>query len=335
MHRALVAAICLFASACSVTIAAGRPATLPANAFVISDAASLRCVHGIPGPNSPYRQPLAGPTTDPELLPYLANIPPAARRTAVAAGIEPLLARLLRARALNEDPAQILRMRQELSDRIATLETQLTAMEFECDCVRGLLRETLDEYTESETDRQLDLTIASLIVGASTGIAAGVWDLANGRSANPAFEEGPLFTSILGAATTSALGAAVLMPEEREILYVHEHNILTPILRGDDPEYYFPTFIFRLLTLPQANGAATPRDDLVSEWNTLIDEHVSSDDHAVAEQILFGAGGVHDPSLLALHEDLLQSLGASLDALARDIDLLTRTVEVALDAPQH
>lgn len=326
-------------SACGVAIQSGRTLTAHDDGLSISAGASERCIHGIPGPNSPYREELAGPVTDPELQSYLTGISPAARRAAVAAGIEPLLARVLREQHLGREtgaptPA-FLTLRQELADRVATLQTQLTAMEFECDCVRGLIHETLDVYAESETDRQLDLTVASLAAGASTGVGAAVWDVANSSTGSPAVEHGPLITSLVGAVATTALGAAVIWPREREIGYVHTHNILAPILAGRDPGYFFPTFLFRLLTLPTGTDRQTPREELLAQWTSLLDADVDEADRSVAEEILFGEGGIYDAQLLGLREELLQHLGATLDSFARDIDLLTRAIALALTAPAH
>lgn len=315
-------------SACSITISEGRPSTTPE--LVIAESASARCVHGVPGPESPYREALPGPVTDPELLPYLSTLDGATRRTAVAAGLEPLIAQTLRARSQSGDSLNAVALRQELAERVTALETQLIATELEVDCVRGLLYDALDVYTESETDRQLDLTIASLAVGSSTTIAAGIWDLANARAERPALEDGPLLLSIAGAVATTVVSAAVVWPKERPILYMHERNVIAPLVFDADPDFTFPTFVFRLLTLPMADGDATPRDQLLSHWNALLHDEIDDDDHARAVAILYGAGGIYDPDLLQVHQRLLQELGAALDLLSRDLDHFNRTLSAAL-----
>jgi hypothetical protein len=57
------------------------------------------------GKFSPYRMPLAGHEEDPTLARYLTVIPPRARRAAYAAGLEPLLARILYERAEHREPS--------------------------------------------------------------------------------------------------------------------------------------------------------------------------------------------------------------------------------------
>ncbi|UJR81883.1 hypothetical protein [Sandaracinus amylolyticus] len=328
------ALLLLLVTGCGASLRAGVPDELPGDALRVAETASDRCMHGAPGPESPFREPLPGAVTDPELAQHLARFPADVRRTAVAAGIEPLLARVMRERDRVGDPHApvLISMRLELAERISSLQTQLTAMEFECDCIRGLLQTELQEYEEGETDRQLAYTVSSLVVGASASVVAGVWDLANAHASTPFAEDAPLIISIGGAAITTALGAAALVRERRSIIYVHEHNILEPIVDGEDPELLYPRFVLRMLTMPAADGGPSPRDELIAEWTEVIDEAELGDQRALAETILFRDGGVYDPRLLALHESLLQSLGAKLDSLARDIDLLARAVAIALES---
>lgn len=328
---ALACAIAL--GGCASSLRVGRPDRVPDPAMVVAESASDRCMHGLPGPDSPYREPLPGPEDDPALLAFVEPLDPTVRRTAIAAGLEPLLARVLSARASGMDPRDpgLLSMRLELAQRIASLETQLTAIEFECDCVRNLLYVVLGDYEESETDRQLAYTIVSLVVGAATSIVAATWDLANSATTTPVAEEGPLVLSIGGAVAGAGLGAAVLVRQPREITYVHEHNLLEPIARGDDPNLLYPTFVFRMLTMPSVGGGQSPREELVATWSDELDDAVGADRRELADAIVLGDGGIYDPVLLAAHQSMLQELGAVLDAMARDVDLLARAVAIALE----
>lgn len=329
----LLCLVALFLCAgCGAALMAGVPRNPPDSALSIRETASYRCIHGTPGANSPFREPLPGPVTDPELLPHLARFDPRVRRTAVAAGLEPLLARTMAERDSATDPHHndLLALRQELAQRIGSLETQLMAMEFECDCVRSLLMSTLNDYEEGETDRQLAYTIASLVVGTVTSIVAASWDLANSGAVEPFAEDAPLYISIGGAVVTTALGVAVLIRQRRPVVYTHAHNILGPIVAGADPDFLYPTFLFNLLTLPPVGGGPTPRDELVESWTERLDDAIPADDRRTVESIVYGVGGIYDPNLLALHQEFLQSLGAALDSFARDIDLLSRAIGIAL-----
>lgn len=330
--RALAAALAVCLGGCAITLEAGRPPRTPDDVLSIREVESDRCMHGTIGADSPFREPLPPAADDPELLPHLAGFSPEVRRTAVAAGIEPLLARLLRERATAgpTSPAAV-SMRQELDERLDTLETQLTSMEFETDCVRGLLNESLGAYEEVETDRQLGWTIAGLAVGAGVSLISGLWDLANTYTTEPAWSDGPAVIAIAGAVVSTILGAVVLVRVPREVHYVHEHNILQPLVMGEDPELLYPIFVFRLLTLPSVGGEETPRETLVQTFTELIEGSVGEPRRAVAEEIVYGIGGIYDPDLLSAHQDMLQELGATLDSFARDIDLLEHTLAIALE----
>jgi hypothetical protein len=143
--RSGVVAVLTLVSGCGVALHAGRPPDFPRDALEVTERAADRCVHGMTGPESPYRVELPGPVTDPELVLALERFPADVRRTALAAGIEPLLARIVREhdRMMVEDGSatDLLAMRDELAARMYTLETQLTAMEFEVDCVRASTRD--------------------------------------------------------------------------------------------------------------------------------------------------------------------------------------------------
>jgi len=252
------------------------------------------------------------------------------RRTAVAAGIEPLLARVVRADARRrageaESSEELFALRDELAARMSARQMQLLATEFDVDCVRGLIQDVTGDYEVAETDRQLALTIASLAAGTIASIGAASWDVANNHAESPAVPDGPLVVGVVGGLVTTGLGAAVLVPRPRAILFLHEKNLLTSIREGTDPQRAFSPSIFRLLTIPMSDGSPTPRDELVSSWDREL-ERLGRADGELAVELVFGAGGVYDIELLDAHQRMLQELGASLDALARNLDLLGRAV---------
>lgn len=332
----LAASLALLAPGCGVALRPGRPTNVSARALSISDARSLRCLRSTPGAGSPYRALLPGPVTDQTLLPYASRLPDRARRTAVAAGIEPLFARLLQARdrARGVPTLEALSLRQELSDRVSSLGQQLLATEFECECVIALIDRTLREHDELERSRELNLTIATLVTGAGFSLGAGVWDLVNARVETPAAPDGPVVTALVGAAVTTALGASVLLPRPREIVFVREHNLLAPMITGSDPDRLYPSFVFRMLTLPTTSGAPTPRDELLATWRDLTSEAVPASRRATVDALLYGVGGTYDADALALRRRLLEALESTLDAQARDIDDLSLALATALDGQE-
>jgi hypothetical protein len=146
----------------------------------------------------------------------------------------------------------------------------------------------LQEDEEVETDRQPAYTIASLVVGAGTAVVARVRDLANADASTPVAEDAPAVISIAGAVATTALGVPVLVREPREIVALHERNILAPVVTGDEPELLYPRFVFAMLTLPAPDGGPSPRETLVEDSDGALGELESGERLATARVILDG-----------------------------------------------
>ncbi|MCA2980820.1 MAG: hypothetical protein INH41_00810 [Myxococcaceae bacterium] len=328
----VLVSVCI--AGCGVTLRVGDPGLRRGDPLAVPERAVQRCIRAVPGAQSPYREDLAGPETEPSLVGYLQALPPDARRTAVAAGIEPLVARVLRehARSGGAPTVELLSLRQELDERLAALPPQMLALEFECECSVALLARVLAAHDGMENDRQLELTIASLVAGAVSTLAAGVWDLANAHTGQPAVPDGPLLTGLVGAGVTTALGAAVLLPAPRALTLSHQHNLLVPLKRGEDGERLYPTFVLRMLTLPTASGEPTPREALLARWDGLIGD-AAGENRALVEALLFGPGGVYDVRTAALRQALLEDLETTLDSLVRHVDSLTKALAQALARP--
>jgi hypothetical protein len=280
------------------------------------------------GPDKPYHEQLPGAVSEPELAVHLERFSPEVRRAAQAAGIEPRLASLLRERAAtgNQPSVALLSMRQALEAQLGSLGMQLITVEFEAECMIALIKQKLEELDADERSTQLALAISSLVVGATAAIAAGVWELKVPNS------NAPPAVGIAGGSASALLAAATFLPKRRAVVFMHEHNLLAPIVRGEDVDNLYPTFVFRLLTLPHVTGAPTPRETLLAEWRQLIAETVPTDERELAEAVLFGDGGVYDAELLGLRQRLFETLESTADSLARDIDLLNAAVHRALDA---
>jgi len=312
---------------CAPVVSAGRPGRPPRHAVTVSEAASARCVRGAPGRDRPYREELPGAVTDPQLSVHLERFSPEVRRAAQAAGVEPRLASLMRERRAGggRPSLAVLSLRQGIEARLASLETQLITVEFEAECTIALIKQTLEQLDADERSRQLALAISSLVLGAASATAAGVWDV-QGTDSN-----GPLMVGIAGGSASALLAGAAFFPRRRAVVFMHEHNLLAPIVRGSDVDHLYPTFVFRLLTLPSVTTEPTPRDRLLAEWHDLLAEAIPTNERARAEAVLFGDGGVYDANLLALRQRLFETLESTVDSLARDVDLLNTAVHGALD----
>src|SRR5262249_44436123 len=150
------------------------------------------------------------------------RIPDRARRAAWAAGLEPLLARILRERATAPDAASpaLIQMQAELTLRLLAFQSQLSAAAFEAGYTADAIQSRLGQFGHDEQSHQISYAIASLIVGAVAGTAAGVWDVADDGT------KGPAVVGISGGAAATVLSALAFAHEEHRVIFQHPRNRL-------------------------------------------------------------------------------------------------------------
>lgn len=261
--------------------------------------------------------PLDGPVEDPELAAFLSEVPPEVRRVAQGAGVEPLLAELLRAAASEADGAPQ-EMKLELVMRLSSLEIEIAALLFEADCVGDQMEGVLHELERRQRTREVGLTVSSILVGAVAATAGGIWELSSNGG------NGPAALVIGGGAASAALGLAAFVPERRAVVFPHERNLLAPIVSGEDPEGLYPTFVFRMLTTPEPSHGDTQREEILEDWARILDDEVAPEQRALAEAALYGSGGIYDEPLLSVRERMFDVLESHVNAVDRELELLYR-----------
>lgn len=319
----------LLASGCATLINASMPARTPRSAVVVDPVETADCLRTSARREGFGYAPLDGPVEDPALLAHLAEVPMDVRRTARAAGLEPTLAHLLRARAAATDDASIsaVAMRLQVVMRLSSLEIQLASLLFEADCTGDQMEAVLTELDQRAGRRELAYTIASIAAGAIIGVSAGVWDLSGAES------RGPAALAIAGGVASAGFGIVALVPKRGQVVFPHQHNLFIPIVRGEDPDRLYPPFIFRLLTTPRTAGGRTPRDQLLVDWKNIIHDTIPPTDWPVAESLLYGPGGVYDGALVDVRERMFDALESQLNAFDQDLEVLYRFFGRLLDLP--
>jgi hypothetical protein len=318
----------LFASVGCATTFGAADASMPSRRRLdVAFDRLERCTRSTLGADGPLRLPLAEAEEDPALAAELAAVPSDVRRTVLAAGLEPALARLLhdfRTGGATVDTAQLAR-RQAVAGQLASISTQLDATVFEVDCTGDATESGKLALEARGGRRELGLTVASIFVGAIGGLAAGVWELADGDS------DAAAYIGLSSGVVSAGLGGAAIVPRARVIRLSHARNLLAPIVRGEDPDHLYPTFVFRMLLAP-VEGQQSPRERLLGRFDALIADALDDDDRALGESILYGEGGYYDVDLLELRIALLDELETTLEAFDRDLELVQRYVGRTFDA---
>ena len=319
----------LMASGCATLISTSMPARSPRSAVVVDPVEAADCLR-----TSARRQgfgyaSLDGPVDDPELLTYLDTVPMDVRQTARAAGLEPILAKLLQAQASASDEAPIssVAMRLQVVMRISSLEIQLASLLFEADCTGDQMEAVLLELDQRAGKRELAFTIASIAVGAIVGVGAGIWDLSGTDS------KGPAALGIAAGVATAGLGIVALVPKRGQVIFPHDHNLFVPIIQGEDPDRLYPPFVFRLLTTQRTADGRTPRDQLLANWRNIILDSIPAANRHLAESVLYGKGGVYDGALVDVRERMFDALESQLNAFDQDLEVLYRFFGHLLDLP--
>jgi hypothetical protein len=278
-----------------------------------------RCARAVMGRDSPYRMPLADPVSDEKGLKLLEVLPPEARRTARAAGLEPVIASLLQRKAEQPPGNDLLQRQHELALRMTAFDAQVSSLAFEVGCTRDRVRDLILALDADEGNRQLKLAASSLIIGATTSTAAGAWDLLGPES------EIPAWVAIGGGVVTAAIGAAALLVPERVVVLEHRQNLLRPILEGKDPDHLYPSFVFRMLTARYQGDEHTPRDALLQDFDVILESKVPGVKHARALEILGGTGSYYPREMLEAREAFLHAVELAVAGVARDLELFDRT----------
>lgn len=319
----LLLAALLALSGCTVAFGAGAPARLPRNAVVVDDARTDRCNRAHPGEE--FRMPLAQAEPDPGLAAELEVVPDEVRRTALAAGLEPVLARMLRDRRLGaaHDAAFVAR-RQAVAMQLASLSSQLEASVFAADCLGDDSESLLSDLEQRSSGREIRLTVASIVVGAAAAVGIGIWELQDDES------HARTGVAIGSGVVAGALGIAAFVDRPTPIVVEHSRNLLAPIARGEDPDHVLPTFVLRMLTLPAVDGS-NPREELLRHFDAILDEAVAADERGRAEDLIYGAGGVYSPEVLFARERMLDEVETAIAAISRDVELLQRWLGRAFD----
>lgn len=240
------------------------------------------------------------------------ELPVELRRVVMAAGLELLIAALVRG-----DAADPVATKLQLVLRLSSLEIEVSSLVFEAQCTGARMDAALRELDRHKTSRDVGLTVASVLVGAVAGTVGGIWELRTDES------HGPLTLGIVGGAASATLALSTFAPQYRPVVFLHEHNLLTPILTGEDPFELYPKFVFRMLLMPSEGGPSI-RDEILEDWQHLLDEGLPSSQRAIGEVVLYGDGGLYDERLLSLREQMFDVLESHINAIARELGLLYR-----------
>jgi hypothetical protein len=87
-----------------------------------------------------------------------------------------------------------------------------------------------------------------------------------------------------------------------------------------------------MLMTPPPDGEVAPRDALLADWHRILAD-VPAKQRALAEQVLYGDGGVYDGDLVATRERMFDALESHLHSIERELELLYRFADRVIAEP--
>jgi len=308
----------MLATACAPTISTRPPSRPPRNSLEIDPTETRHCLRLATGFEED--RDVVGPARPTATE---SRIPPGILRTARAAGIEHVLEILVADATPGERSVE---KRLELFTRLSSLEIQLGALLFEADCVGDQMEAAIAKLDDRQRRQEISLAAASIILGAAAAIGGGLYEI-RGHAAI-----GIPVIGIVGGVAAAGLGIGAFARARVPVTYRHPRNLLRPILSAEDPDGLYPRFVFRMLTEPPADGGASPRDALLEDWRHILADLPESR-RAIAEQILYGNGGVYDTDLVATREQMFDALESHLHSIERELELLYRYADRVIAEP--
>jgi hypothetical protein len=210
---------------------------------------------------------------------------------------------------------RLLRVRQQLSDRIllAFLDVARTAAEADCEEERAdQLADRLQEVRDKRIRRQ---TLIAIVGDAMIGIVSGALSLALQATASAA-------TAILGGSVATGFGMAAFF-DSTSYEFQHERNLLREVWEGQEHPSLIPLSVWRYLNQPLSEDPArrSLRETLITRWRQdgrLGEAGSETEQRRIT--LFFGQGGSYDI------EDL-RARAAMLDLLEADINLMSQDLE--------
>ena len=256
----------------------------------------------------------AGASPDPPASPKLvARFSPIALRVARAIGATASLEAIVSDDSGGGD-ARALRARESVLERITLAKIAVSSLRARVDCEGDEVLALETQMNKKEAKRDKVLTVASIFVGAATGIASAI--LAGVHDDAPAAG-----VAIGGAGASAALSIAALGEPSYRFKLDHPRNLLREVWTGDRAAPRIPGTVWRMLTEERGAGVPTSRELLVQRWKERVKALAGGVEKN--EPLLFGAGGIYDP-----HQ--LKARGEMLDLLESEVSLVNEGLEELL-----
>ncbi|TAH17810.1 MAG: hypothetical protein EAZ08_12745 [Cytophagales bacterium] len=242
------------------------------------------------------------------------------RATAIAKDINvyPILCEYVRMESqADKDNIKFLLVRQELSQRIALANNDLTSSLAEIACEKARMMEaksSLDGWINRSVAR---VTVASIVAGAAATIAASAVSLAEGEN------QTEQSIAIAGAVVGTYLGFKALV-NKRKIHFMHPRNHLQDFWEEKAHSRIFSPIIWNFVskTFTLKGESTNGKKEVIKKWasSNLLTKGDAKD--ARKEALLMGAGGAYSSDELGVRINMFEGIEAEIDLIKYDLKRL-------------
>ncbi len=221
--------------------------------------------------------------------------------------------------SLKEDSAnsiKILQLSQRINIKVLLANAEIGAVAAELDC-EGQRIDQIVKYVESlNAKRTTRLTVASLLIGAATGVAGALVSNSNWNKG----------VAIGGGVAGAGLGIATLNPKGRKIELVHKRNLLRNVWLQEN-NHDIPSFLWFMLTEKRISnaGASSLLANLKHRW---IKYQFDGNAENAGASVNFSEGGIYQADDLHNRSEMINQLQAEIRSFDQYINIFLKELSL-------
>lgn len=242
---------------------------------------------------------------------------PNALRTANASGLVPLLRRLCE----ENDPSRRVKLRQEISERLAVVALEVSSTAAELDCEEERADQIADYLLGLSSARKTNLTLWSIIIGALGTVITNV--IALRGASQKVYRTLGIFFGL----AVALVSLAALRSDRVTVEFYHRRNALAELRDQPARREVFPASVWNYLNWPDSRcgGPQSLRERLLERWERSGGLGAKApDERQRLVTLLFGHGGTYRAGELAIRGTLFDQLESYVNLMKHDVQQLAR-----------
>lgn len=216
-----------------------------------------------------------------------------------------------------ENRINILENRQKIIQKINTSSLEISSVTSELDCEEERAEQLANFMKEQIDEREKNLVIGSIILGAAGAITAEV------LNNNPSAGKSGSYVAIGSAIAEATLGVLMLTNKQR-IYFSHERNTIGEIMDNVTVSKTLPPSIWYYLNYKNdTDKKQSLQKILVENWETFGQIGKKKKQENNTQQIYFGRGGKYTSEELKNRANMLDQIKSYIKLMKQDLETLS------------